>query len=45
MGGTQTKGVGEQGAKENIWTKEGQWKEGGENCIMRSFITCTVYQV
>jgi hypothetical protein len=24
-GGTQTEGVSEQGAEENIWTEEGDW--------------------
>jgi hypothetical protein len=22
-----------------------EWREGGESCITRSFITCTLYQV
>jgi hypothetical protein len=26
---------------ENIWIKEG-WQEVGENCIMRSFMICTL---
>jgi hypothetical protein len=37
----QTEGVWEQGVEENIWT----WREAGEDCIMRSFITCTLHQI
>jgi hypothetical protein len=40
-GGTHIEDVREQGAKENIWDLRGRkWREAGEDCIMRSFITC-----
>jgi hypothetical protein len=44
-GGTQTEGVWEQDA-ENIWTEEA-WSDRSleKNCIMKSSITCTLYQV
>jgi hypothetical protein len=44
-GGTQTGGIWEQGAQENILTYEIKWREAGENCIMRSSITCILLQV
>jgi hypothetical protein len=25
--------------------KKGNWREAGEDCIMRSFITCTLHNV
>jgi hypothetical protein len=31
--------------EENIWIEEGLNEGGGENCIMRSFITCTLLPV
>jgi hypothetical protein len=46
-GGTQAEGVWEQGAEEDIWTdgrvtgSDGKWREGGGNCITRSFVICT----
>jgi hypothetical protein len=30
-----------EGAEENIW----KWQEAAEDCIMRSFITCTLHQI
>jgi hypothetical protein len=42
-GGTQTEGVWEQGAEENVWTEVR--RETGEICTMRSFITCIHRQV
>jgi hypothetical protein len=36
----------EQGAEENVWTEErDEVTGGGVNCIMSSFITCTVHQI
>jgi hypothetical protein len=38
--------VFEKGAEENIYTEERcSDRRFGENCIMRSFITCTLRQV
>jgi hypothetical protein len=45
-GGTKTERVWEQGTEENIWTEE-RWSDRRmeKNCIMRSFITCTLRQI
>jgi hypothetical protein len=42
MVGTLTEGVWEQGAEENILTNKRQ--DSGEDCKMRSFVTCTLQQ-
>jgi hypothetical protein len=36
----------EQGAEENDPdVRDEKWQEAGEDCIMRSFITCTLHQI
>jgi hypothetical protein len=37
-------GVPEQGTRENIWTYE-EVVVTGEDCIMRSFIICTLHHI
>jgi hypothetical protein len=46
-GRTQSEGDREQGAEESISTGKGVKKrrEAGEDCIMRTFITSTFYQI
>jgi hypothetical protein len=45
-GRTKIEGVSEQGAKENTGPKKEEvLGKAGEDCIMRSFITCTLHQI
>jgi hypothetical protein len=45
-GRTQIEGVWEQGAEEKYLDLRGRkWREAGEDCIMKSFITFTLHQI
>jgi hypothetical protein len=34
----------ENGVPRRIFGPKGKWRETGEDCVMRSFITCTLHQ-